>query len=177
MFEEQWNQLPVPTRVQLSLRASLEGKVGSQEWKEIDNTDREKLVTTIHMLALGYQRRIKATSRKLHCSVEYLEQTNQPWIKTGRKPTADEFTDWARQQHPKCCKHYQAAWPLASYNGQCDNFIQFGKCCTSFFANTGICETGYFHPERIKIKKWIDFQRLYRKAHRSVEKKLGEVKR
>lgn len=181
MFEEQWNNLPVPTRVQLALRAGLEGKTGSQNWEQVSDSDLDALVDTINNLAAKHRERrlrtIRKTAKKLKVSPEYLVQTGQVWIQEGRQPTADEFTDWAREQHPRACKHYQAAWPLKCHNGRCANHIQFNKCCTSFFANTGICETGYFHPERIRIKKWIDFQRLYRLANRRVGKKLSEIRR
>jgi hypothetical protein len=170
-FTEAWNREKVVNRVHLAKAADLLGIRGSASWEDIPEDERTKLENTIISLSRKHRERIVKKAKNLGVSVEFLE--GEPiWIQQGRAPTPDEFRDWARSQHKKSCKRYEPAVPISRYNGMCYHCKEFNKPCTSFFANTGICETGYFEIERIKVTPWNVFQEQFRKAERRVGKKL-----
>lgn len=112
-------------------------------------------------------REIRKIAKSLGVSTKYLRD-QQHWIQEGRAPTEAEFTAWARNQHKCSCRTYQAAYPLLYYKGKCVNCLNFKRPCLNFFSHSGICETGYFVPERISISTWNDFQKSFRKARRKV---------
>lgn len=174
-FAKAWNKCRISDRVRLARAAELEGKRGSAAWGDLSQSDQEAITNIILRLSARYQKRrakiISKTSRKLCVSAEYLDGTGQKWLQEGRAPTDEEFQNWARNQHEKACKRYEPAYPLKHNNGRCAHCLK-KKPCTSFFSHTGICETGYFHPDRIKITKWSDFQKQYRKAVRKVNRIL-----
>jgi len=114
---------------------------------------------------------VKKTAKKLKIGVRFLQST-QPWIQEGRAPTIEEFTDWARQQHKRACKEYEAAYPITHYNGKCQHMLSRDKPCVSFFSHTGICETGYFVPERMPHLILAKFDKQARKAARKVKNTL-----
>lgn len=186
-FAKAWNKARIPHRCKLAHAAGLEGKRGGAAWakpKKDDNpssflteAEKEALTSTILELSARYQKRrakiISKTAKTLGVSSDYLKGTGQKWLQEGRPPTEEEFQEWARNQHPKACKKYEPAWPLSGNNGRCVHCVH-KKPCTSFFAHTGICETGYFEVDRITITKWSDFQKQYRKATRKVKKVLEE---
>ena len=170
-FTDAWNTEKVVNRVKICRAADVLGIRGSAEWKDIPEDERSKLEDTIMALAKKHHKRKSKMAKKLGVSVEFLE--NEPvWVQEGRAPTPEEFQDWARSQHEGACRRYEPAIPLNRYNGMCYHCKQFGKPCTSFFANTGICETGYFEVDRIKVTPWNVFQKQFRKAERRVGKKL-----
>ena len=119
-----------------------------------------------------YRKQLRRQAKKLGVSVEYLESC-QFWIQEGRAPTEEEFTWWARNQHKRACKKYEAAYPMNYYNGKCIHMVHFKKPCVSFFSNTGICETGYFVPERMHLHLLTTFNKRARKALREVRKQLS----
>ncbi len=175
-FKKAWNNRKVSDRVKLSRAAGLEGKRGSAAWEDLSQEDRERLTNTIIYLSDHFKKRYRAISKRtaarLGVSRQYIE--SQPiWIQEGRAPTYDEFKNWSRSQHEKACQFYEPAWPLNHHNGQCHHYLcNRKKPCTSFYAHTGICETGEFVPDKIKIIKWSDFQKQFRKANRRVKKQL-----
>lgn len=114
---------------------------------------------------------LRKVAKKLGIPVGYLKSI-QTWLGEGREPTIEEFTKWARSQHKRACKEYTAAYPMSYYNGRCLHRILFNRPCASFFSHTGICETGYFIPERIKNLSWKAFNKEARKADRIVKKEL-----
>jgi len=182
-FAKAWNKRRVPDRVKLARAAGLEGKRGAAAWGDLNNTEQEALTEAILELSARYQKRrakiVSKTSKTLGVSKDYLD--SQPkWIQEGRAPTEEEFQTEARkpvwsdehQKMVKSCQKYEPAWPLSQNNGRCVHCIK-KKPCTAFFAHTGICETGFFEPDKIRITKWSDFQKQFRKANRRVQKSLG----
>lgn len=117
-------------------------------------------------------KRLRKQAKKIGVSTKFLRSC-QHWIQEGREPTIEEFTNWARCQHKRACKRYQAAYPLNYHNGKCRHMLTLKRPCVSFFSHTGICETGYFVPERIRYITWTNFQKSARKAARIVKKELG----
>lgn len=113
------------------------------------------------------ERRLRKQAKKLGVSVEYLRDCPL-WMHRGEKPTEEEYTLWARNQHKRACKEYEAAYPLTYFHGRCSHMVR-KKACVSFFGHTGICETGVFIPERIKRLTWSDFQKQARRAQRKVK--------
>lgn len=174
-----WNKRPVVDRVKIAHEAGLEGRRGSADWGNIRKKERKALLRIMRELSVRHQKRrakiVSSTAQKLGVSANFLHNTGQRWLQDGREPTLEEFQNWARKQHEKACKHYTPAWPLGHYNGKCQHCIEMKRPCTSFFAHTGICETGYFEPDRIKTLPWNEFQKMYRRAMRKVNQKLGEV--
>ncbi len=179
-FGKAWNKRRVPDRVKLAIKAGLEGKRGSAAWGDLKQEEQDQIHDIILMLSDLHKRRIakivSKTSKTLGVSTDYLN--SQPrWIQEGRAPTEEEFTKYARrsvwsdehQRMVKSCQKYEPAWPLSYHNGRCAH-CQKKKPCTAFFAHTGICETGEFVPDKIKIIKWSDFQKQFRKANRRVQK-------
>ncbi len=117
-----------------------------------------------------YLRQIGKTAKKLGVSRKFLESC-QSWIQEDRAPTMEEFTQWARSQHKRACKEYESAWPFSHYQGSCAHMIR-NKPCVPFFSHTGICETGYFVPERMNHLTWDIFNKQARKAMRMVRREL-----
>lgn len=115
---------------------------------------------------------VAKVARKIGVSPEYLESCPH-WMQEGRGATEAEFTKWARHQHKRACKEYEAAFPITFLHGKCVHMTKMKKPCVSFFGHTGICETGVFHPERIKIMTWHDFHKAARRAGRKVKQVLG----
>jgi len=175
-FNKAWNKRRILDRVRLARASGLEGKIGSASWGDITKEEQKAIVDTILRLSSSYKKRrakiISTTAKKLGVSKTYLEGTGQKWLQEGRAPTWEEFRDWARNQHQRACKYYEPAWPLDYYHGKCAHMIFKKKPCTSFFSHTGICETGYFEPERISITTWGDFQKAFKKATRKVKRIL-----
>jgi len=114
---------------------------------------------------------VKKVARRLDVSARFLKSM-QPWIQDGRAPTIEEYSSWARGQHKRACKEYRAAFPLDYYDGKCQHRVEFGRPCAPFFSHTGICETGYFVPERIRNLGFAKFNKQARKADRIVKKEL-----
>lgn len=117
------------------------------------------------------RKKLREQAKELGVSVRYLEST-QIWVQEGRAPTVEEYTAWARSQHKRACKAYQAAYPVDYHRGKCQFLLSFKRPCVAFFSHTGICETGYFVPERMHNLLWTDFNKNARKAGRDVKKIL-----
>ena len=118
-----------------------------------------------------YRRQLRKQAKKLDVSVRYLRSCPF-WTQEGRAPTIEEFTRWAKNQHKRACKEYEAAYPMNYYQGKCQHMIHFNKPRVPFFSHTGICETGYFVPERMHHVLWTTFNKQARKAARTVKKQL-----
>jgi len=116
---------------------------------------------------------VSKVARRLGVSTRFLRGCPQ-WMQEGRGATEEEFTIWVRGQHKRACKEYQAAYPISFYQGKCFHMLHFKKPCVPFFAHTGICETGIFHPERIKNDLPGSFGKSARRASRDVAKMLGK---
>jgi len=160
---------------QYNLKTDLK-PIGKDEWylkqgKEIEIDPNLPVCPKCRQRMNEKSEEVKKVAKKIGVSASYLKY--QPhWIQEGRGPTVEEFTAWARNQHKRACKRYQAAYPVSGNRGKCHHFITMKKPCVSFFSHTGICETGFFEPERMHHLLWTEFNKQARKAARVVKKEL-----